>query len=68
MAPADVAAALAAAGVSVWHGDYYAYELMHRFGLTQSGGAVRASPVLYNDESDIDRLVAAVASAVPAAA
>jgi cysteine desulfurase family protein (TIGR01976 family) len=68
MTPAEVAAALAAAGVSVWHGDYYAYELMHRFGLAESGGAVRASPVLYNDESDIDRLVAAVASAVPAAA
>jgi selenocysteine lyase/cysteine desulfurase len=41
---------------------------MHRFGLAQSGGAVRASPVLYNDEADIDRLVAAVASVVPAAA
>jgi cysteine desulfurase family protein (TIGR01976 family) len=68
MAPATVAAALGDAGVSVWHGDYYAYELMHRFGLADSGGAVRASPVLYNDESDIDRLLAAVAAAVPVGA
>jgi cysteine desulfurase family protein (TIGR01976 family) len=68
MTPGEVAAALGAAGVSVWHGDYYAYELMRRFGVRDDGGAVRASPVLYNDRSDIDRLVAAVASAVPAAA
>ena len=52
----------------MWHGDYYAYELMCRFGLAESGGAVRASPVLYNDESDIDRLAAAVAAAVPVGA
>jgi cysteine desulfurase family protein (TIGR01976 family) len=68
LAPAEVAAALADAGVSVWHGDYYAYELMRRFGVRDSGGAVRASPVLYNDESDIDRLLAAVAAAVPVGA
>jgi selenocysteine lyase/cysteine desulfurase len=66
MSPADTAAALGQAGVSVWHGDYYAYELMHRFDRAGQGGAVRASPVLYNDESDIDRLTAAVAAALPA--
>jgi cysteine desulfurase family protein (TIGR01976 family) len=58
--PADVAAACNRAGVNVWDGDNYAYELMQRFGLGDSGGAVRASLVLYNDHSDVQRLVDAV--------
>jgi cysteine desulfurase family protein (TIGR01976 family) len=59
--PADVAAALDRDGVNVWDGDNYAYELMQRFGLGDSGGAVRASLVLYNDRTDVQRLVDAVA-------
>jgi selenocysteine lyase/cysteine desulfurase len=58
--PAEVSAALARAGVSVWDGDNYAYELMHRFGLADSGGAVRASLVVYNQDSDVDRFLEAV--------
>jgi cysteine desulfurase family protein (TIGR01976 family) len=58
--PADVAAALDRDGVNVWDGDNYAYELMQRLGLGDSGGAVRASLVLYNDRSDVQRLVDAV--------
>jgi cysteine desulfurase family protein (TIGR01976 family) len=46
VSPADVAAACNRAGVNVWDGDNYAYELMQRFGLGDSGGAVRASLVL----------------------
>lgn len=65
-APKDVAAQLAADGISVWDGDNYAYELMKRFGLSESGGAVRASLVLYNTADEVDRLLAAVAAlAVP---
>jgi cysteine desulfurase family protein (TIGR01976 family) len=60
VSPADVAAALIRDGVNVWDGDNYAYELMQRFGLGDSGGAVRASLVLYNDRSDVQRLVDAV--------
>jgi selenocysteine lyase/cysteine desulfurase len=59
ISPRDVAAGLGERGVAVWHGDYYAYELMRRFELPD--GAVRASIVLYNDESDVDRLVEGVA-------
>ncbi len=44
----------------MWDGDNYAYELMGRFGLRESGGAVRASIVLYNDASDVDSFLAAV--------
>jgi cysteine desulfurase family protein (TIGR01976 family) len=59
--PDAVAAHLAERGVDVWSGDNYAYELMRRFGLADSGGAVRASVVLYNTPEDIDRLLSAVA-------
>ena len=59
--PLAVAEHLARRRVSVWNGDNYAYELMGRFGLQDSGGAVRASLVLYNTAADVDRLLEAVA-------
>jgi len=59
--PNAVARQLAAQDIAVWDGDNYAHELMRRFGLGDSGGAVRASFVLYNDVADVDRLVEAVA-------
>jgi cysteine desulfurase family protein (TIGR01976 family) len=59
--PLAVAEHLAQRRVSVWNGDNYAYELMGRFGLQESGGAVRASLVLYNTAADVDRLLRAVA-------
>jgi hypothetical protein len=51
--PLAVAEHLAQRRVSVWNGDNYAYELMNRFGLQDSGGAVRASLVLYNAAGDL---------------
>jgi cysteine desulfurase family protein (TIGR01976 family) len=60
-APNEIARWLAGQDISVWDGDNYAFELMRRFGLGDSGGAVRASIVLYNDISDIDRFLEAVA-------
>lgn len=59
--PQGVARRLAENGIAVWDGDNYAYELMQRFGLRDSGGAIRASIVLYNDQDDVDRLLEAVA-------
>jgi cysteine desulfurase family protein (TIGR01976 family) len=59
--PLAVASHLAQRRVSVWNGDNYAYELMGRFGLQDTGGAVRASLVLYNTAADVDRLLEAVA-------
>jgi cysteine desulfurase family protein (TIGR01976 family) len=59
--PTEVARQLASARISVWDGDNYAYELMGRFGLRETGGAVRASIVLYNTSEDIERFLAAVA-------
>jgi selenocysteine lyase/cysteine desulfurase len=59
--PRTVAERLAAAGVNVWNGDNYAWEVVGALGLREAGGAVRAGLVHYNDESDVDRLLAAVA-------
>ncbi len=63
--PTEIAELLAGQGIAVWAGDNYAYELMRRFGLRDSGGAVRASIVLYNDRHDIDRLLEAIAEIAP---
>ena len=59
--PGQVAEHLAARQVNVWNGDNYAWELAGVLGLRDSGGAVRAGLVHYNDEADIDRLLAGVA-------
>jgi len=56
----EVASALALDEVAVWHGNYYAWELERLLGLDPNG-AVRAGFVHYNDASDAERLVDAVA-------
>jgi cysteine desulfurase family protein (TIGR01976 family) len=60
IAPAAVAAYLAAGGVNVWNGDNYAYEFCTACGL-EPDGAVRAGLVHYNDASDVDRLLSGLA-------
>ncbi len=59
--PRQVAEHLAARRVNVWDGDNYAWELAGALGLRDSGGAVRAGLVHYNNRSDVGRLLAAVA-------
>jgi cysteine desulfurase family protein (TIGR01976 family) len=59
--PLQVAGHLARQKVNVWDGDNYAWELAGVLGLRDSGGGVRAGLVPYNDRSDVDRLLAAVA-------
>jgi cysteine desulfurase family protein (TIGR01976 family) len=59
-APAEVAAHLADRKVNVWHGHNYAWELTGVLGIRDTGSAVRAGLVHYNDRSDVDRLLAAV--------
>jgi cysteine desulfurase family protein (TIGR01976 family) len=59
--PLQVAAHLARRDVNVWDGDNYAWELAGALGLRDAGGGVRAGLVHYNDRSDVDRLLAAVA-------
>jgi selenocysteine lyase/cysteine desulfurase len=55
----QVARALAADEVAVWHGNYYALELARHLGL-EGDGAVRAGAVAYTDEDDVRRLLEAV--------
>jgi cysteine desulfurase family protein (TIGR01976 family) len=59
--PADVAAHCAGRKVNVWDGDNYAWEVTGMLGIRDTGSAVRAGLVHYNDRSDVDRLLAAVA-------
>jgi cysteine desulfurase family protein (TIGR01976 family) len=60
--PAEVAAYLAEHRVNVWHGHNYAWELTGVLGLRDSGGAVRAGLVHYNNQHDVDQLLTAVAA------
>jgi selenocysteine lyase/cysteine desulfurase len=45
--------------IQIWHGDYYAVELMNRLGHAEDGMA-RIGPVHYNTKQEIDRLEAAL--------
>jgi cysteine desulfurase family protein (TIGR01976 family) len=59
--PRDVAVHLAARKVNVWNGHNYAWELTAALGIRDTGSAVRAGLVHYNDRSDVGRLLDAVA-------
>ena len=59
--PAEVAAHLAGRKVNAWNGHNYAWELTGVLGIRDAGSAVRAGLVHYNDRSDVDRLLAALA-------
>lgn len=60
--PARSAAALAARGINCWHGYAYAWELAGALGVRDTGGAVRASANFYTMETEVDRLLDAVAA------
>jgi selenocysteine lyase/cysteine desulfurase len=54
----EVATFLGDRDIAVWHGDYYALEVMNALGLDD--GAVRAGFVHYNTADEVDRLLAAL--------
>ncbi|HEX4829634.1 MAG TPA: cysteine desulfurase-like protein [Trebonia sp.] len=58
--PDAVAETLASQGINVWSGNNYAYELCRALRL-EPDGAVRAGLAHYNDRSDADRLLTALA-------
>ncbi|GII58711.1 cysteine desulfurase-like protein [Planotetraspora thailandica] len=58
--PREVAEHLAARKINVWDGHCYAWELTQALGIRDSGSAVRAGLVHYNDRSDVDRLLNAL--------
>jgi cysteine desulfurase family protein (TIGR01976 family) len=55
IAPAEVASRLGERGFAVWHGNYYAVEIMKRLGLDD--GAVRVGIVHYNTDQEVDGLL-----------
>ena len=57
----QAATRLGDAGFAVWHGNYYALEVMKRLDL-EPGGAVRAGIVHYNTADEVDGLLAAIAA------
>jgi cysteine desulfurase family protein (TIGR01976 family) len=59
LAPQEAAARLGERGFAVWHGNYYAVEIMKRLGLED--GAVRVGIVHYNTQDEVDGLLAALA-------
>ncbi len=59
--PVEAATRLGAAGFAVWHGNYYAVEVMRELGLPE--GAVRVGIVHTNTEDEVNRLLAALPGA-----
>jgi len=58
--PQAVAEHLAQHRVNVWSGHSYAWEATGALGIRDSGGAVRAGLVHYNNRDDVDRLLEAL--------
>ena len=62
LAPREVAGRLAADGIFVADGDFYAMELMRELGLAAGGGTVRAGFLHYNTAEEADRLLGALSA------
>ena len=58
--PRAIAEHLAARAISVWDGDFYAWELVRALGLDTDGGLLRVGLVHYNTLTEVDRLVEAL--------
>jgi cysteine desulfurase family protein (TIGR01976 family) len=58
VSPAEAASRLGALGFAVWHGNYYAVEIMQSLGLTD--GALRIGIVHYNTDDEVARLLDAL--------
>ncbi|HSL43439.1 MAG TPA: aminotransferase class V-fold PLP-dependent enzyme [Anaerolineales bacterium] len=54
--PRLVAEKLAAQGICVWDGNYYALNVTERLGVEESGGMVRVGAVHYNTLEEVERL------------
>ncbi len=54
--PRETAQKLAAAGIYVWDGNYYALNISEQLGVEESGGMVRVGAVHYNTLEEVARL------------
>ena len=60
----DIAETLNKERIAIGHGDFWARRCIQALGLTPEDGAVRVGIAHYNDDSDIDRLLAALDRAI----
>ncbi|HVS62859.1 MAG TPA: cysteine desulfurase-like protein [Thermoanaerobaculia bacterium] len=58
--PREIAKRLAARGIFVWDGDYYAVDVVDALGLRATGGMVRVGLAHYNTAAEVDRLITAL--------
>jgi cysteine desulfurase family protein (TIGR01976 family) len=58
--PRDAARFLAARGIAVWDGDFYAARAVEVLGLAEHGGLLRTGISLYNTREELDRLLAGI--------
>ena len=58
--PEEIANHLAAQGICVWSGNYYALNLTERLGVEEHGGMVRIGLSHYSTHQEIDRLLNAL--------
>jgi cysteine desulfurase family protein (TIGR01976 family) len=58
VSPEEAATRLGEQGFAVWHGNYYAVEIMKRLGLDD--GAIRIGIVHYNTADEVERLLGAL--------
>jgi cysteine desulfurase family protein (TIGR01976 family) len=58
--PGEAAQRLAARGIAVWDGHFYAVRPIEMLGLAQRGGVIRVGVSMYNTREEIDRLLEAV--------
>ena len=59
LAPSEAGRWLAAEGIYVWHGNYYALPLTEALGL-EPEGAIRVGLLHYNTADEVDRLLGAL--------
>ncbi len=57
-----VASRLAAQGIYIWSGHYYALNAMERLGFLETGGLARIGYVHYNTVAEVDRTLEALAA------
>lgn len=63
--PLEVANALGNAGIYVWDGDFYAVNVIEKFGLAETGGLVRVGLAPYNIKNELIRLIEVVHALAP---
>jgi cysteine desulfurase family protein (TIGR01976 family) len=61
LTPEEIADRLGRHGIFVWHGHFYAVDVINRLGLADRGGVVRLGFAHYNTLEEVDRALALLA-------